>query len=336
MRASASRCLLAKAPSPTMQIFNRRTPTPRRQASRACRRCRDRPRPRPGVRASPLPSQCAAAVLERVCGALPRHDAHAVVVGDDDVTGIDWRTRAHDGHVDAARASPSPCPVRRPLWTRRESPSRSGRPRRARRRRSPSRELRGRLRRCREQSRQTYRPCCPRTVPTTRTSPGWHSSMATCSIQLSPGCASNVTALPAIACARVDGSHVGLEQTEPPLRLVHRRDTLLRKTIDHRWSARSMSTAISSSLPVYSINITSPTKQQSRGADDPGRLHRLRHLSSNPNCTRKRPPGCSTPTIFGFPGGTTAQVGHGSPASRQAVAAHRAEHANGLDGRRGE
>jgi 4-hydroxy-4-methyl-2-oxoglutarate aldolase len=35
--------------------------------------------------------------------------------------------------------------------------------------------------------------------PTTRTSPFWHCSTATWIIQLSPGCASTVTALPAIA-----------------------------------------------------------------------------------------------------------------------------------------
>ena len=57
--------------------------------------------------------------------------------------------------------------------------------------------------------------------PTTRMSPGWHCSTATWIIQLSPGCASTVTAVPAASRARPDRAQIGLHQAEAAIGFVH-------------------------------------------------------------------------------------------------------------------
>ncbi len=59
---------------------------------------------------------------------------------------------------------------------------------------------------------------------TTSMSPGLHCSMATCSIQLSPGCASTVTAVPYGLSAGPHRPHIGLHQAEAAIGLVHRGD----------------------------------------------------------------------------------------------------------------
>ena len=57
--------------------------------------------------------------------------------------------------------------------------------------------------------------------PTTRMSPGWHCSTATWIIQLSPGCASTVTAVPAASPPCPHRAQVRLHQATAAIGLVH-------------------------------------------------------------------------------------------------------------------
>ena len=167
-------------------------------ASRACRRCRDRVRRPAAARGSAPP--CARAPRSwrsTASAAVAWHHHDAVIVGDDQIAGMNELAGADDRHVDRAERFLDRALGGNRLGPDREAHFRSVPPRRGSRPRSPARARRAppasrpairRNSRCRRA--RWARPPARR--------PRWHCSTATWSIQLSAGGIDTVTALPAI------------------------------------------------------------------------------------------------------------------------------------------
>ena len=183
---------------------------------------------------------------------LARHDHHAVHIGHDHVAGIHERAGAdhrdvdrpgrrlhralrvialaHTGKSISVRSSTSRTPASMTRPTRRARAETASR--------SPN-------------------------IPSVLTGRGghdqdvarWHSSTATCIIQLSPGWQQHGDrGCPAPARRRIDRPHVGLHQARAALRLVHGGDAQLAERLDHvgvgaldvavRWSASCLGASL--------------------------------------------------------------------------------------------
>ena len=147
------------------------------------------------ARFSPSLASRAAAASSVLRGHRARHADHAVVVGDDHVARVHQRAGADHRDVDRAERGLDRAlgadgrlhtgkPISVSVFTSRTPASMTSAARAA--------GLESWWPAGRRRSRRCFRPCSAATTM----SPGWICSAATCSIQLSPGCSSTVTAVP--------------------------------------------------------------------------------------------------------------------------------------------